>query len=72
MPDETSALLSHTLAVLRTLVEDGGASLTLAVSWCVTADDALDGLMPTQWLESGRDAARLLQVARQDAARLAQ
>jgi hypothetical protein len=55
----------------RILVQGGGASLTLAVSWCVTEDDALEHKTPTQWLASGGSPETLLRIARQDAARLA-
>jgi hypothetical protein len=42
-----------------------------AASWCVAADEALDGYSPAQWAREGRDPDRLARVARQDAARLA-
>jgi hypothetical protein len=54
------------------LTQDGGASLPMAASWGAVEDDALDGLNPAAWLERGRDPERLLEVARQDAARRAQ
>jgi hypothetical protein len=41
-----------------------------AASWCVADDDALDGASPVAWARAGRDAERLLRIARQDAARL--
>jgi hypothetical protein len=57
-------------ACQRILCVEGGASINMAVSWCVTEDDALD-FMPTEWVEAGRDPELLLRIARQDAARLA-
>ena len=54
------------------LVADGAVTPWTAASWCVSEDDALDGLSPLRWLREGRDADRLLTVARRDAARLAQ
>ena len=56
--------------VMLILVEEGGASLTMAASWCGGPDDALDGLSPAAWLQFGRDPERLYELARQDAARL--
>lgn len=43
-----------------------------AASWCVSPDDALEGLSPSQWARQGRPHERLATIARQDAARLAQ
>jgi hypothetical protein len=43
-----------------------------AASWCVAADDALEGSSPARWARAGRDRDRLARVADQDAARLAQ
>lgn len=52
-------------------VADGAASDWTAASWCVSADDALEGRSPARWAREGRDPERLARVARQDAARLA-
>jgi hypothetical protein len=54
------------------LVEEGGAGLTLAASWCGGPDEALDGMSPAAWLEFGRDPETLFTLARRDAARLSQ
>ena len=54
------------------LVADGAVTPWTAASWCVSEDDALDGLSPLRWVREGRDADRLLTLARRDAARLAQ
>lgn len=43
-----------------------------AASWCVATDPALEGRSPLQWARARKDPERLLRVARQDAARLAQ
>lgn len=43
-----------------------------AASWCVSPDDALEGLSPSQWARQGRPHERLATIARQDAAPLAQ
>jgi hypothetical protein len=53
-------------------VADGAIDDWTAASWCVSADEALDGRTPAQWALEGRDPARLARVAQQDAARLAQ
>ena len=53
-------------------VANGGVSDWTAASWCVAADDALDGRSPARWAREGRDPERLARVARQDAARLTQ
>jgi len=47
------------------------ASEWSAASWCVSDDEALEGLSPARWVREGRDPERLAAVARQDAARLA-
>jgi len=52
-------------------VADGAVDDWTAASWCVASDDALDDRTPVQWAREGRDRDRLVQVARQDAARLA-
>ena len=54
------------------IVADAAVTPWTAASWCVSADDALDGLSPAGWARDRRDAGRLLTVARRDAARLAQ
>jgi hypothetical protein len=54
------------------LVQEGGASLTLAASWCGGPDEALGGMSPAAWLEFGRDSQVLFTLARRDAARLRQ
>ena len=56
----------------RVLVEEAEVSPTMAISWCVTEDPELDGLLPSQWVESGRDLEVVLAQARRDATRLAQ
>jgi hypothetical protein len=53
-------------------VAEAAANDWTAASWCVAADDALDGLSPQRWAREGRDPDQLARVARQDAARLAQ
>jgi hypothetical protein len=58
--------------VMLVLVQDGGADLTMAASWCRSEDEALGGLSPAAWLQFGRDPERLFELARQDAARLRQ
>src|SRR4051794_28700153 len=57
--------------VLLVLVEDGLMNFATAVSWLAEPDPALDGLSPAQWVAAARDPERLMQIARQDAARLA-
>jgi hypothetical protein len=52
-------------------VADGAVDDWTAASWCVAADDALEGRTPVQWAREDGDPDRLVQVARQDAARLA-
>lgn len=52
------------------IVADGTASDWTAASWCVQEDSALGGLSPVEWVRRRKDPERLLQVARQDAARL--
>jgi hypothetical protein len=49
----------------------GEAHPQTAVVWAVTADPALDGLSPIEWVDAGRDPERLLTIARQDGARMA-
>jgi hypothetical protein len=51
---------------------DGAIDDWTAASWCVSADEALEGRTPAQWALEGRDPIRLARVAQQDAARLAQ
>ncbi len=53
-------------------IADGAVNEWTAASWCVAPDDALDGMSPVEWARAGNDLDRLLAVARQDAARLAQ
>jgi hypothetical protein len=50
---------------------DAAISDWTAASWCVAADDALDGRSPLAWAREHRDPERLARVAAQDAARLA-
>jgi len=50
---------------------DAAISEWTAASWCVAADDALDGRSPLTWARERRDPERLALVAAQDAARLA-
>ena len=50
---------------------DAAISDWTAASWCVAADDALDGRSPLAWARERRDPERLARVAAQDAARLA-
>ena len=52
------------------VVGDAVASDWTAASWLVSSDQALGGRSPVQWVRDGRDAGRLVTVARQDAARL--
>jgi hypothetical protein len=54
------------------IVADGAIDDWTAASWCVSADEALEGSTPAQWALEGRDPVRLARVAQQDAARLAQ
>lgn len=53
------------------IVADGALSEWTAASWCVTPDEALDGLSPLEWARAGKDPEHLFAVARHDAARLA-
>jgi transposase-like protein len=53
-------------------VADGAVSEWTAAAWCTASDVALDSRSPAQWASEDRDAERLVTVARQDAARLAQ
>jgi hypothetical protein len=62
---------SETLVAAYWTVADGGADEWTAASWCVAPDPALDGRSPLQWSQAGEDPQRLLQIARQDAARFA-
>jgi hypothetical protein len=50
---------------------DAASSDWTAASWCVAADDALDGRSPLAWAREHRDPERLARVAAHDAARLA-
>jgi hypothetical protein len=50
---------------------DAAISDWTAASWCVAADDALDGRSPLAWAREHRDPEHLARVAAQDAARLA-
>jgi hypothetical protein len=52
-------------------VADGALSEWTAASWCVTPDDALEGMSPLEWVREGKDPDHLLTVARQDSSRLA-
>jgi hypothetical protein len=52
-------------------VADGALSEWTAASWCVTPDDALEGLSPVEWAREGKDPDHLLAVARHDSSRLA-
>jgi hypothetical protein len=52
-------------------VADGAVSEWTAASWCVTPDEALEGVSPVEWARVGKDPNHLLAVARQDSARLA-
>lgn len=54
------------------IVHDAGVGEWTAASWCVSPDPALDNDSPAVWIREGRSAERLLRVAHQDAARLAQ
>ena len=54
------------------LVADVVASDWTAASWLVSPDQGLDGRSPVQWVRDGHDRSRLLDVTRQDAARLGQ
>lgn len=54
------------------IVAEGAVSDWTAASWCVAPDPALDGSSPLKWTRLGGDPERLLQIARQDAARFAQ
>jgi hypothetical protein len=54
------------------ILAGGAVSEWTAASWCVRADPALDGQSPLEWARAGRDAERLLEIARQDAARLSE
>lgn len=51
-------------------VASATVSAWTAASWCVAADDALDGASPVSWARAGRDPERLLRAAQHDAARL--
>jgi hypothetical protein len=53
-------------------VTAGAISDWTAASWCVAPDEALQRRTPLDWARGGDDPERLLTVARQDAARLAQ
>jgi hypothetical protein len=53
-------------------VADGALSEWTAAAWCVAPDEALGGQTPAAWAGRGEDPDRLLQVALQDRARLAQ
>lgn len=52
------------------IVAGGAASDWTAASWCVRTDPALGNRSPVDWVRAGRDPERVLQIARQDAARL--
>jgi hypothetical protein len=52
------------------IVADGAASDWTAASWCVRTDPALGDRSPLEWVRAGKDPERVLQIARQDAARL--
>jgi hypothetical protein len=54
------------------IVAEGAASDWTAASWCVHSDPALGDRSAVEWLRAGKDPERLLTIARQDAARLAQ
>ena len=56
----------------RTLVESGYVSPESAASWARTSHPELELRSPAQWAGEHRDDARLLLVARRDAARAAQ
>jgi hypothetical protein len=51
------------------IIVEGGLEEWSTASWCVTPDPALDGSSALQWCREGKDAERLLKIARQDAAR---
>lgn len=51
-------------------VASANVSAWTAASWCVAADDALDGASPVAWARGGRDPDRLARAAQHDAARL--
>ena len=52
-------------------VADGALSEWTAASWCITPDDALEGMSPVEWARAGKDPEHLFAVARHDSARLA-
>jgi hypothetical protein len=58
-------------AVLETFADVVDSPYTIA-SWFTTAQPALDGLRPTEWLRQGGDAKLLKEAARRSAARLGQ
>jgi hypothetical protein len=62
----------ETLIAAYSMVADGGLDEWSAASWCVAPDPALEGSSPLTWSRDGNDTDRLLQIARQDAARFAQ
>jgi hypothetical protein len=63
--------LETLIAAFWTLV-DAPVDEWTAASWCVAPDDALDGRSPAAFARLSDAAERLADVARQDAARLAQ
>jgi len=60
------------LAAAFWTVAEAAATDWTAASWCVAPDDALEGRSPVQWARDGGNPERLAEVARQDAARMAQ
>ena len=54
------------------IVAEGAASDWTAASWCMHQDPALGDRPTVEWLRAGNDPERVLTIARQDAARLAQ
>jgi hypothetical protein len=54
------------------IVAEGAASDWTAASWCVHSEPALGDRSAVEWLRAGNDPERVLTIARQDAARLAQ
>jgi len=62
----------QSLVAAFSMIAEATESGWTAAAWCVAPDPALDGNSPAVWAKSGRDPARLEQVARQDRGRLAQ
>jgi len=62
----------ETIVAAFWIVAETAASDWTAASWCIRSDPALEGRSPAEWARAGKDRERVLQIARQDAARLKQ